>query len=150
MSNQIKAGIAEVIENADPACEVVEVRLGHQGKKAHVLVLVDRDGGIDVEQLARLNRLVDSYLEETAAISGPYLLEVSSAGLERPLTKPQHFVRFRGRKVRLVLHRPRGQQAVVTGSIGGICGNRVTLETANGPTTVCLEEIKRANLVFEM
>jgi ribosome maturation factor RimP len=54
-------------------------------------VLVDRDGGIDIDTLAELSRAVSRALDEADPVAGRYTLEVSSPGLERPLRRPDHF-----------------------------------------------------------
>jgi ribosome maturation factor RimP len=54
-------------------------------------VLVDRDGGIDIDTLAELSRAVSRALDEADPVTGKYTLEVSSPGLERPLRRPDHF-----------------------------------------------------------
>jgi ribosome maturation factor RimP len=54
-------------------------------------VLVDRDGGIDIDTLAELSRAVSRALDEADPVAGRYTLEVSGPGLERPLRRPDHF-----------------------------------------------------------
>ena len=54
-------------------------------------VLVDRDGGVDIDTLAELSRAVSRALDEADPVAGKYTLEVSSPGLERPLRRPDHF-----------------------------------------------------------
>ncbi len=54
-------------------------------------VLVDRDGGVDIDTLSELSRAVSRALDEADPVAGKYTLEVSSPGLERPLRRPDHF-----------------------------------------------------------
>ena len=68
----------------------------HQGS---LRVLVDREGGIDVDALAELSRAVSRALDEADPVAGKYTLEVSSPGLERPLRRPDHFAGAVGEKV---------------------------------------------------
>ena len=62
-------------------------------------VLVDREGGIDIDTLAELSRAVSRALDEADPVAGKYTLEVSSPGLERPLRRPDHFLGAVGDRV---------------------------------------------------
>jgi len=62
-------------------------------------VLVNRQGGIDIDTLAELSRAVSRALDEVDPVAGRYTLEVSSPGLERPLRRPDHFAGAVGEKV---------------------------------------------------
>lgn len=64
-----------------------------------VRVLVDREGGVDIDALAELSRAVSRALDEVDPVAGKYTLEVSSPGLERPLRRPDHFVGAVGEQV---------------------------------------------------
>ncbi len=59
--------------------------------QASLRVLVDRDGGIDIDTLTELSRAVSRALDDADPVAGKYTLEVSSPGLERPLRRPDHF-----------------------------------------------------------
>lgn len=64
-------------------------------------VLVDADGGVDLDRIARLSRSVSRTLDEHDLVPGRYTLEVSSPGLERPLRTEDHFRRAVGSKVKV-------------------------------------------------
>lgn len=72
--------------------EVVDVEVG----SGLVRVTLDRPGGVDLDTLAQVNRLVAPGLDELDPVPGRYTLEVSSPGLERALRTPEHFARFVG------------------------------------------------------
>jgi ribosome maturation factor RimP len=67
--------------------------------QAGLRVLVNRQGGIDIDTLAELSRAVSRALDEADPVAGRYTLEVSSPGLERPLRRPDHFAGAVGEKV---------------------------------------------------
>ena len=75
------------------------VDLEHAG--GVVRIVADRDGGIDLATLGRVNRAVSAALDEADPIPGRYTLEVSSPGLERPLRRPEHFMRALGSEVKV-------------------------------------------------
>jgi len=76
-----------------------------QGRRTEVRVLVDKDGGISLDDVAQVSQAVSAVLDQPAAdaILGatPYVLEVSSPGVDRPLTEPRHWRRAIGRLVRV-------------------------------------------------
>lgn len=79
--------------------ELVDVEVVGSGRARTLRLTVDRDGGIDLDTLAEANRPVSAALDAVDALSGPYTLELSSPGLERPLRRPAEFRRFVGTTV---------------------------------------------------
>lgn len=74
------------------------------GRRRRVSVVVDRDGGIDLDGIAAASRAVSDALDSTDAMGDqPYTLEVTSPGIDRPLTLPRHWRRNIGRRVRVFL-----------------------------------------------
>jgi ribosome maturation factor RimP len=76
-----------------------------------------------------------------------YSLEVSSPGAERPLTKPEHFRRFQGRRVRVRTREALEGRRSFTGNIAGVDDRAVSVELEAGSVTIPLERIHRSNLV---
>jgi ribosome maturation factor RimP len=76
-----------------------------------------------------------------------YSLEVSSPGLDRPLTKPQHYSRFLGSHARVRLREARNGHRSLTGELVGASDREVTIAAADGVVTIPYEEIFRSNLV---
>lgn len=83
--------------------DLEDVTVAGAGRRSVVRVIVDRDGGIDLDAVAEVSRALSAVLDGDTpggpAFAGPYLLEVSSPGLERPLTEPRHWRRSVGRLV---------------------------------------------------
>lgn len=75
--------------------ELVDLEL----KSKLVRVTVDRSGGIDLDTISDVTRLISSLLDAHDPLPSSYALEVSSPGLERPLRTPEHFRRFQGSTV---------------------------------------------------
>ncbi|HYF45353.1 MAG TPA: ribosome maturation factor RimP [Acidimicrobiales bacterium] len=67
--------------------------------QASLRVLVNREGGVDIDTLAELSRAVSRALDEVDPVAGKYTLEVSSPGLERPLRRPDHFAGAVGEQI---------------------------------------------------
>jgi ribosome maturation factor RimP len=90
----------DLFELLRPSVEGVGVELVDVEFRSGVLqVTVDRDGGVDLEALTAVNRVVSAELDVTDPIPGTYSLEVSSPGIERPLRRPAHFTRAVGQPV---------------------------------------------------
>lgn len=86
--------------------DLEDVTVSSAGRRSIVRVIVDADGGIDLDAVAVVSRAVSDALDADAenptsprALAGAYLLEVSSPGVDRPLTEPRHWRRAVGRMV---------------------------------------------------
>jgi ribosome maturation factor RimP len=80
------------------------VTVGRAGRRSVVRVVVDRDAGIDLDAVAEASRLVSAVLDaDDEVLAGPYVLEVTSPGVDRPLTQARHWRRARGRLVTVSL-----------------------------------------------
>lgn len=84
--------------------EVVDVTFKKEGADAVLRVTIDQPSGISSNDCERFSRTLDQKLDEVDPISGAYLLEVSSPGLDRPLKKPADFIRFAGEKAEIRCH----------------------------------------------
>ena len=82
--------------------ELEEVKVTAAGSRRQLQVIVDSDEGAPLDTIAELSREISQVLDDADAMGGAaYLLEVSSPGLDRPLTEPRHFRRNEGRLVKL-------------------------------------------------
>lgn len=84
--------------------DLESVRVGSAGRRRLLRVVVDADGGVNLDDIALVSREVSARLDATGAMGErPYTLEVSSPGVDRPLTLPRHWRRAAGRLVRVPL-----------------------------------------------
>jgi ribosome maturation factor RimP len=82
--------------------DLEDVSIASAGRRSVVRVIVDRDGGIDLDAVADISRTVSTALDDSDVMgAAPYTLEVSSPGVDRPLTEPRHWQRASGRLVRV-------------------------------------------------
>ena len=84
-----------------------------------------------------------------AEVRERYALEVSSPGLDRPLTKPAHFRRFLGRRARVRTREARDGHKSFTGELVGASDDEVTIAAATGVIAIPYADIHRSNLVEE-
>src|SRR3954453_12794219 len=81
--------------------DLEEVTVTKAGRRSVVRVVVDSDSGVDLDAVADVSRSVSAVLDGADPLGEqPYVLEVTSPGVERPLTEPRHWRRNIGRKVR--------------------------------------------------
>ena len=128
----------KLIEQFDPIAEelgldIVRVRLmgsNRPGGARRLQIMAERksDGDINVNQCARLSRAVSTYLEEADPIDGEYMLEVSSPGIDRPLTRLKDFVTFEGYEARLELDRLAEGRKRFRGTLAGVEDDHIAID----------------------
>ncbi len=131
------------------------VRLHHSGGRRPVLqVMVERTdrAAMTVDDCAEVSRTVSALLDVEDPIPGEYFLEVSSPGIDRPLTRLQDFDRFAGFEARLETQAPVDGRKRFRGRLEGLDGNRVRIAVDSGGETVTVAvpfaTIHRARLVL--
>jgi len=135
---------------ASEGLEVVDVELRGKGPRRLLRVFVDKPEGITHNDCETISRQVGAILDVEDVVPGSYTLEISSPGVERRLRRPEDFTRFAGNKVRLILREPQDGHKQVSGRLEGIEDRVVTVSPEGGrPVAVALDNIDRANLVFE-
>ncbi|MFI5957000.1 ribosome maturation factor RimP [Cryptosporangium sp. NPDC051539] len=101
MRSRIVALVEPVVNAA--GYDLEEVSVNQAGRRMVVRVVVDADGGVTLDDIAEVSRAVSAALDATddAFGAGPYTLEVTSPGVDRPLTEPRHWRRNVGRLVKV-------------------------------------------------
>jgi ribosome maturation factor RimP len=153
--------LTQVLEERVEALGFELVELERSGAKSRPVfrVRVDRPDsvpgeGVGLDDCARISRSLEEYLDAEESIPGNYVIEVSSPGVERPLTKRRDFERFRGQEVAVKGYAPlagRGRrlQGELLGIEGGPEDETVRLRLEDGEEVdVARSEIARATLVF--
>lgn len=149
---RIRALVEEIA--ASEGMEVVDIELRGAGHSRALRIFIDRpDAKITHADCELISRQVSAVLDVEDMVPGksPYVLEVSSPGMDRRLVKPEHFRRFAGKKVKVTTRQPlEGNRRNFTGRLEGLEGDvvRVTLDTGQ-TAEIQVEEVERANLVPE-
>ena len=133
LQTEIEARLAGV----DPE---VEVLLAEVAPGATLRLFIDHPDGVTLALCERVSGHLSDYRER-------YSLEVSSPGQDRPLTKPQHYSRFLGRRARVRLRDAADGHKQLTGELVGASDADVTLAAADGLVTIPYEQIARSNLI---
>ncbi len=126
--------------------EVIAVEVLGQGGSPVVRVYLDREGGVDIDAICSANNWISDALDAADLIPSHYTLEVSSPGIERPLTKRSHWERFTGHDATVKTSLPIDGRKSFTGRIDGLDGDDVVLSAESGIVRIPLGTIKKANL----
>ena len=118
--------------------------------RAPLRIFLDRPGGITLEEITRVSRVVSQLLDVHDFIGTSYNLEVSSPGLTRALKKPADYQRFTGRLVRLTLRAPWQGRQVYRGILQGLEDDQVCLQEGEALWGIPLKEIARARLDVDL
>ncbi len=114
---QLSVSLRPTVERAVSSIgfDLEEIEIRQAGRRALVRVVVDADDGVDLDDIASLSRRVAAELDEQdAVLGGPYTLEVTSPGVDRPLSQPRHWRRAHLRSVEITL----GDRGVLIGRVG--------------------------------
>ena len=134
--DQIAATIAEL----DPRVELIAVETP---ARESLRLYIDHPDGVGLDLCERVTLQVRDLLAD-------YALEVSSPGLDRPLTKPEHFRRFIGHEVRIRTAEPIGGRKNFTGRLVAADAEAVSIESEGGDAEIPFDLVSRSNLVPEL
>ncbi|MDQ2710388.1 MAG: ribosome maturation factor RimP [Actinomycetota bacterium] len=140
---QLCAGLRPTVERAVSSIgfDLEEIDIRQAGRRKLVRVVVDGDSGVGLDDIATLSRRVAAELDEQdEVLGGPYTLEVTSPGVDRPLTASRHWRRAHLRMVEISLVEGR----TVTGRVGRAGDTSVQVLLDGVPTEVRYAEVERA------
>ena len=129
---------------ADHGMELVELTCHPQGRQQVVRLLVDKVGGVTIQQCARVNQSISRALESANLIEASYTIEVSSPGLDRPLASKRDFERAIGEDVVVDFSIGEGRSKELRGMLLAVQHEAVVLKTPSGNMTVPFVEIRAA------
>jgi len=148
---------------ATSGLEIVEVEMRGSGPGRMLRIFIDRPGGVSHEDCANLSREVGTILDvEDVVAGGSYVLEVSSPGLDRKLTRAADYERFAGSRVKLTTRDPINGNRHFEGRLENFQDGRLTLDlgtarkkakgTDEAPQKLQIEltNVEKANLVPEI
>ena len=116
------------------------------GRRRLLRVAVDKDGGVTMDEIAEATKQVSALLDSSDAMGEqPYTLEVTSPGVDRPLTLPRHWRRNTGRLVKVSLK----DGGSLTGRILGSGDDDAEVETEDGVRTVAFGDVAKARIEVE-
>jgi ribosome maturation factor RimP len=137
--SQLQNTISERLGTYDPQLELVALE---QPAAETLRLYIDHPDGVNLGMCERVTAELRDLLQT-------WSLEVSSPGVDRPLTKPDHFRRFVGRRAKVRTLEPIDGQKNFTGTLTGADDESVSLETDGKTVRIPLNDIRRSNLIPE-
>lgn len=146
VAQQLRDRLTPVVERA--GYDLEDVVVTPAGKRRLVRLLVDKDGGVTLDECAEVSRDVSAVLDDADDVLGqqPYTLEVSSPGVSRPLTEPRHWRRSAGRLVAVT----RIDGTSVTGRVLASDEQGADLDVDGSPSRVELADVAKAVVQVEL
>lgn len=131
--------------------EHVHTDLAGTKRNLVVRVFIDKPGGITLEDCSQASRDIEEVLDAEDLIPDPYVLEVSSPGIERQLFSIDDFRRFVGKRARIRTAEEINGRKVIKGRIARVAGTIVEMTDGSyGTVAVPYEKVAKANLVFDV
>ncbi len=125
--------------------ELWNVAFVKEGASWYLRVFIDKDGGITIDDCTNVTHAIDPIIDEADPIDKSYYLEVCSCGLERELSKPKHFAKFIGQKIKIKLYKAVDGTKEFTGILLS-CTDTITLDIDGKNSEFALKDISKANL----
>lgn len=141
LTAQLAAPIA-----AEQGCSLWDVEYVREAGSWFLRVYIDKEGGVSIEDCEAVSRPLSDKLDELDPIEGSYTLEVSSAGADRPLKKPEHFAQFMGAEVEVRLYRALDGAKDWTGALAGYSDGAVSLDTLGGRKEFAKKDVAQVRL----
>ena len=133
-----------IVEQA--GCTLWDVEYVKEAGEWFLRVYIDREGGVDIDCCEAVSRPLSDALDEADPIQGSYTFEVSSAGADRALKKPEHFAAFLGSEVEVRLYRPKDGRKDWVGKLAAFADGNVTITAPSGELTFEKKDIAQTRL----
>ena len=143
--------IRRVREAVEPVIEIeglsfVGAELGREGSRAILWIYIDKEGGVSIDDCAKVSPEVSAALDVDDPITERYEMRVSSPGLDRPLMTNEDFTRSITEDVTIQLATPIQGRRKFTGVIENVTGSEVLVQCADGTHSVPLGYIQKARI----
>ena len=144
VTDAVAALALPVVEQA--GCSLWDVEYVKEAGTWFLRVYIDKEGGVSIDDCEAVSRPLSDLLDQADPIEGSYTFEVSSAGADRALKKPEHFAAFLGEEVEVKLYRPREGRKEFVGVLKGYEIGDVTLDVNGAETRFSKQEIALVRL----
>lgn len=148
VTDTVAALALPVVERA--GCTLWDVEYSKEAGTWFLRVYIDKEGGVSIDDCEAVSRPLSDLLDEADPIEGSYTFEVSSAGADRALKKPEHFAAFLGAEVEVKLYRPREGRKEFVGLLKGYEAGSVTLDAGGEEIRFGKQEIALVRLYLRV
>ena len=132
---------------AEREMELVEMTCRSQGRQQVIRFLVDKVGGVTLQECAKVNQLIGQALDAANLIEESYMLEVSSPGLDRPLVTKRDFERALGEDLQVEVRTDEDRATALEGMLLAVQHEAIVLKTSSGNVTVPFTQVKQGKKV---
>lgn len=144
VTETVAALAAPVVEQA--GCTLWDVEYVKEAGEWFLRLYIDKEGGVSIDDCEAVSRPVSDLLDEHDPIEGSYTFEVSSAGADRVLKKPEHFQKFMGELVEVKLYRPKDGRKEFVGALKSYEDGGVELDLGGTQAAFTKQEIAQVRL----
>ena len=150
--SSIHQTVAEIIEpiTREENIELVDVEYKKVGKTWALRIYIDKNLGVTLGDCQRISRQTEDLIEVHEVITNPYVLEVSSPGLDRPLKKERDFIRNKEKRVQVKSFSPVNGKKQRVGTVQDCKNGTLYLKDTDGIQEIPLESIAQAKLTIKL
>jgi ribosome maturation factor RimP len=151
-AERIVKGVSRIAESLLPefGMEMADVEFRPERGRWTLRVFIDKEGGVTIDDCASVSRELGDLVDAENIIDHPYVLEVSSPGLDRPLKKEQDFTRSIGKLIKLEMTRPVNKRKNFTGRLAHVKDGMLCIRVDDADQfELPIDEIKRARIKYE-
>lgn len=135
MSKKVEESVMQLVASAAAQLgyTVVDVEyVKKRGEDSELVIYIDKEDGVDLDDCEACSMAIDPLIDAADPIEGPYILCVSSPGIDRPLKRPEDFARHLNEKVDVKLYEKRAGKKEWTVTLRGYDEKAISLETEKG------------------
>jgi len=129
--------------------ELVDVEYLAERGRWVLRLYIDKEGGVTIDDCARVSREIGDLIDIKNVVEHPYVLEVSSPGVNRPLKRDRDFIRAIGKKIKVRMAAPVQGRRNFTGHLKNFQEGTLYLDMEGRVTALPRTEVDKANLVYE-
>ena len=130
----------------EQGCSLWDVEYVKEAGVWYLRLYIDKEGGVSIDDCEAVSRPVSDLLDEADPIEGSYTFEVSSAGADRVLKKPEHFAAFMGQEVEVRLYRAQEGRKEWVGVLTAYADGGVTVSTPAGEKLFAKKDVAQVRL----
>jgi len=145
---KINSLLEPVIE--DLGFELVDIEYLMERGRWILRIFIDKEGGVSIRDCVMVSKEISPILDVEDPIESSYVLEVSSPGLDRPLTKEKHFIQAIGKKVKIKTELPVEGRKNFTGFLEDYRDGIAYINVEGKVFSLNIDEIEKANLIYEI
>lgn len=146
---ELVRGLADPIA-VENGCSIWDIEYIKEAGSWFLRVYIDKEGGVSINDCEAVSRALSDILDEADPIEGAYTLEISSAGIDRILKKPEQFAQFIGSDVELKLYRPIEGRKDHVGTLTAYADGDVAIETITGPQMFQKKDVAQVRLYVKI